>query len=600
MKAIFTFLICFSIFSNTAFSQKLKTDYLQVEYTGLPARPLSKEFKTYSVSFTDPYAVMKTANLNPESLAKSHLSLDGFKALPIGGDFHININIGQYILIGHETKEESEKKTRKVTPKKETTSTTASKPANTPARVAKKTETKKTAATPEKSNTSTKTQTTETYYVTTFYKSINYRLPISYVVLDYKGNKIKEGILIKGDKKLTYAYGKKSSDPHQLEENFKKNFDAVTAGMVNNSITNNVKSLGGWIKTNYDFQKLSQKIYLYRLGKKSDGADEFNAAFEKVKNAFAKMKADQSIDPLRSEVKPAIDTWLKFAEQYPIKKKKGLKAKRACLHNIIYTYYYLDDLDTAAKYANQYIELGKKERPMKRFLESVQKTKGLMRKNNVKNRHIDRDLENYVEREPMPVASPANQSMASPTSVATPKDAITYDGFMIDKKGTRIKGKFIISNNDKNELEFGKLGNIEFRWNKNNIPQVSHLNPNNIKSFGFNKRNFNCQAYQTALEKDGSKIKIMECLFDSDLIKVFKFYPYDQGSTNNKTEISLQRKTDKLPVSTVGDDFLIFKRGLSEFFKDCSDLSELALGGEFERNEVDIVRAAKAYTQYCK
>ena len=599
MKAIFTFFTCFLIFSNIAFSQKLKTAYIPVEYTGLPARPLDTEFKTYSVSITDPYAVMKTANLDPESLAKKHLTLDGFKALPGGGDFHINIQIGQYILIGHETQEETEKKTRKVpATEKETTTTTSSKPANTQARVAESTETKKTTATPEKAQTSTKTQTTETYSVTTFYKSINYQLPISYTIIDYQGNKIKDGELIKGNKKLNYTYGKKSSDPHQLEEKFKKNFTSITSGMVNNTIANNFKSLGDWVKKNYDFQRISNKIYFYKLRKKSEGAAEFNAAFDKVNTAFAKMKADEPVETLKAEVKPAIDTWLKFAENYPTNKKKGKKAKLACLHNIIYTFYYLDEFDIATDYANQYIALGKNEKQIKRFLERVVETKALLRKNKVKNRHIDRDLDNYVERAPMPTAS--NQPMATPTSIATPSDAITYDGFIIDKKGTRIKGKFIISNNNKNELEFGKQGNIEFRWNKNNIPQVSHLEPNNIKSFGFNKRNFNCQAYQTALEKDGSKIKIMECLFDSDLIKVFKYYPYDKGTTNNTTEISLKRKSDPQPVSTVGDDFLIFKRGLSEFFKDCADLSELALGGEFERNEVDIVRAAKAYTQFCK
>ena len=209
MKTIFTLFISLLIFTNILFSQKLKTEYLNVEYTGLPARPLNPEFKAYSISITDPFASFNFAGINAESTVKKHLTLDGFKALPIGGDFHININIGQYVLIGHETKEKSEKKTRKVTPKDETTtsdsSNSTSKSSDGKARVSENSEVKKTEATPEKSNSSTKEQTNETYYVTTYYKSITYTLPIAYTIIDYQGKKIKEGTLVAANKKLNHT-----------------------------------------------------------------------------------------------------------------------------------------------------------------------------------------------------------------------------------------------------------------------------------------------------------------------------------------------------------------------------------------------------------
>lgn len=599
MKTIFSVLLSLFMVNNIATAQKIKTKYLQVEYTDLPARPLDKTFKTYSVSVTDPFGAIKAGNLNAESLVKKHLTLNGFKALEGPSDFHINISIGQYVMFGHETKETKEKKTRKVEPTEtETTSSSSSRSSNDKARVTES-DTKKTTTTPEKTTTTSTKTKTETYYVTTYHKSIDYQLPIAYTIIDFEGNKIKEGTLVAQNKKLNYTYGKNSSDPVKLEERFKDKYSTVISGMVGNTIKNNVKSLGDWVKKNYDFQRKKENAYFRTLGKKSDGATEFNAAFAQVKTAFAKMKADQPIDKIKAEVKPAIETWLKLKEGYPMEKKRGRKGRHACLFNIASTFYWLDEFDEAIKYAKEGVAVGNKEKHLERLLTRIDNTKKLMRTNRVTTRHIDRDLEDYIQREIMP-PNQGNPTAMQTNSVANPKDALVYDGFIVDKKGTRIKGKFVISNNKKKELDFGKQGNIEFRWNKNNVPQVSYLEPNNVKTFGFNKRTFNCQGYQTALDNDASKKKIMECLFDSDLIKVFKYYPYEQGVNNNKTEISMQRKSDTQPVSTVGDQFLIFKKGLSVFFKDCTELSELALDGEFERNEVDIVRAAKAYTQFCK
>ena len=603
MKAISTFLICFLCLSQNIFSQKIKTKYVNVEYTRLPDQPLDANFKTYSVSVTDPFAVLQTGNLDAENLVKKHLTLTGFKPLPAGSDFHINISIGQYVLLGHEIKEESEKKTRKVK-QPETTSTESSTTSTTSkekARVTTPSSKSNTTETPTKSTTTNTNQkdSYETYYVTTYYKNIQYHLPISYVIIDYQGNKIKEGTLVGTSKKLNYSYGKKSTDAHRLEEDFKKNFARITSGMVGLTITNNVKSLGSWVKKNYDFQKINEKEYFRVLSKKSDGATEFNAAYELVNNTFAKMKYNKPIDQLKTEVKPAIDTWLKLKETYPANKKKGRRGRHACLYNIAATLYWMEEFNEATKYAKEGIAVGNRERHFEKIIENITATKKSMRTNRAKSRHFDRDIENYVEREMPPMASNANMPNQAPQSIAIPNNAITYDGFIIDKKGTRITGQFIISQNKKKELEFGKQGNITFRWNKNNVPLESHLAPDEVKSFGFNKRSFNCQPYLTALDNGSANNKIMECLFDSELMKVFKYYPYEPGINNNKTEISLQRKSDTIPVSTVGNEFLIFKRGLAEFFKACPDLSELALNGEFEKNEVDIVRAAKAYAQYC-
>lgn len=603
MKTFFNILILLLIFSATHAQKKmnLKDSEVSVEYTALPTEPLDSKFKYYSVSFTDPTSTLLAGNLDPEKLAKSHLKLNGFAPVPTpeNSDFHISITIGQFELRGTETKSQTEEKTRKVT---------------------KPGEDKK---------------VREKYTVTTYYNHLTYHLPIEYLIVDYEGNKIEEGSLVGQNETLHHSYGmhkkekpaklrnllpksksvkpKKNSgptitsgdqtvylvqdlnhklnspSPESLNQSYNAQIGRIMTNLVNKTISKNIDVLSRKIKPKYDFQRKKEKTFFHMLSKKSDNASQFNSALSIVRSAFGKMKADQPLDEVKKNVLPAIEIWNKLKDGYTIDSKKGKRGRFACLHNIAATYFWLEEFDEAKKYINEADQLNiLNEVRLENLNYLIEEAKKSMRKNRVTTRHFKRDIE-IVE-----VEAPSGSEIRT-EPIIDKEGNITFDGTMIDKKGNQIKGKFVISKNKTKDLEFGKQGNIEFHWEKDNTPLVSSLSPNDVQSFRFNQRNFKVQDYKSAI--DNGKKKILECVFDAEKIKVFKYYPYEPKLNNNKTEISLQRKSDTNPVSTVGDEFLIFKRGLANFFKDCETLQEVIKNGEFKNNEVDMVRIAKFYNE---
>ena len=608
MKIYITLLLTVFLFFSEAIAQKkmnLKDAAVKVEYTLLPAKPLNPKFKFYSVSFTDPNATLLSGNLQPEQLAKSSLKLNGFTPLPTpdSSDFHISITIGKFELLDMQTKEQTQEKTRKV----------------------------------QKPGEDKKVR--ERYTETSYYNHLTYHLPMEYLIVDFEGNKIEEGKLVGAYETLNHTYGKlkkqtdtklrdilpksKNIKPKKnrgptitsgdqtvylvddlkpklsslslidLNNQYNAQIGKIMTNLVNKTISKKVNALGKKIKTNYDFQRKKENAFFHQLSKKSDEAASFNTTLTQVRRAFAKMKADQPIDKIKKDVKPAIERWQTIKEGFSIGSRKGRRGRQACLHNIAATYFWLEEFDEATKYINEAYELSlEKEVRLENLNYLIEQSKKSMRLNKVTTRHFKRDIEIIK------ITPPAGSEKRT-QPILDKEGNITFDGTMVDKKGNQIKGKFVISKNKKKELEFGKQGNIEFHWKKNNVPLVSHLSPNDIKSFKFNQRNFTVQPYLSAIKNGTSEHKILECLFTSEKIKVFKYYPYEPNLNNNKVEISLQRQSDTQPISTVGDEFLIFKRGLSAFFKDCTDLQTVIKNGEFANNEVDMVRIAKFYNE-CK
>ena len=602
-----TFFSLFFIFNFAAAQKKmnLKDSSVKIEYTALPLKPLNSKFKFYSVSFTDPNATLANGNLMPEQLANSTLKLNGFTPLPTpdSSDFHISITIGKFELIDTQTKEQSEQKTRKV----------------------------------QKPGEDKKTR--ERYTEISYYNHLTYRLPMEYLIVDFEGNKIEEGNLVGANKTLHHTYGKlgakkdtklrdilpksksikpktyngptitsgdqtvylvndlkpklSSLSPEDLNQKYTAEFGRIITNLVQKTISQKIKSFGNQVKNNYDFQRKKEKTFFHSLSKKSTSASTFNNALTQVRRAFAKMRFNQPVDEIKTSVKPSIETWQKLKEGFDADSKKGQRGKQACLHNIAATYFWLEEFDETNKYLNEAFQLKlAKTVHLENLKYLMEQTKKSMRLNKVTTRHFKRNFQ--VIKITPPIGS---EKRTQPILDAAGN--ITFDGSMQDRKGNQIKGKFVISKNKKKELEFGKQGNIKFHWEKNNVPLVSHLSPKDVKSFKFNQRNFTSQSYQAAIENGTSNQKILECLFTSEKIKVFKYYPYEPSLNNNKIEISLQRKSDAKPVSTVGDEFLIFKRGLAAFFKDCEALQEVIKSGEFENNEVDMVRIAKFYNE-CK
>ncbi|NUO03677.1 MAG: hypothetical protein HUU01_23935, partial [Saprospiraceae bacterium] len=350
MKKYFLVLAMLPSLLGIAFAQKIKQERINVQYTQLPGAPLDPSFTTYTVRIRGGSYHLESMRTTPAALEK-FFTMDGFKKIPGGGHFTIDVNIG-FLRI------ESDKM--------ESTST----------KVKQKDGTEKT--------------------VTTYYKTIQWSLPISWRLYDYEGKVVFDTYWVGRDKLQTYNTPS-SNTTGEASRYWADNYNRITNDLASNHINSNLREMGQHIRQSFDFQKIVRATdELEVLREKDEEYAEYNQAFETVKVAFAQMTPDQPVDKLRETVKPAVEFWLKAKDKYDPTDKKQKGLIHACLFNTASVFYWLDDLESAERYANQANDLDWKEGRSKRLLREIEGTRKLFAANKVTTRHIFRDLENAI------------------------------------------------------------------------------------------------------------------------------------------------------------------------------------------------------------
>ena len=102
-QKIFT-LALFLFFGGYLHAQKVKNVNVSVFYNRLADEPLSKAFTTYSASIRSKYDDLETSNFTHSGLIDRYFKLRGFKNLPRGGHFHINVTAGRFRVLSSQTK----------------------------------------------------------------------------------------------------------------------------------------------------------------------------------------------------------------------------------------------------------------------------------------------------------------------------------------------------------------------------------------------------------------------------------------------------------------------------------------------------------------
>ncbi|NUO03734.1 MAG: hypothetical protein HUU01_24230, partial [Saprospiraceae bacterium] len=143
-------------------------------------------------------------------------------------------------------------------------------------------------------------------------------------------------------------------------------------------------------------------------------------------------------------------------------------------------------------------------------------------------------------------------------------------------------------------------GNVSFQYQKAGKTVTDVLKPADLKSFQFNNRTFLVKSFAPGAKGNTqSGMHLLEQLYGSGKVAVYKYHPYDNKLGDVEAEYAYQKPTESAPVSVSGSNFLIFKKGLAKYFADCADLAELANNDEFKKTEDDIIRAARVYAEMC-
>lgn len=540
MLAILPFVLCIAV------AQKIKQERINVQYTQLPAMPFDPSFTTYTVR-------VRGGNYHLENMRTTHAALekffelDGFKKVPNGGHFTIEVNIG-YFRVDSDKMESSSSK------------------------VKQKDGTEKT--------------------VTTYSKSIRWSMPISWRLYDYEGKVFFDTYWVARDNSQSYSTSSYNT-PGEASRYWSDNYNRITNDLARNHINSNLGDMGRRVRYNYDFQRITKATdELEVLREKDDEYADYNQAFETAKAALAQMTPDQPVDKLREAVKPAIDFWLKAKDKYDPSDKKQKGLIHACLFNTASVFYWLDDLESAERYANQANDLDWKEGRSKRLLKEIEATRKLFAANKLTTRHVFRDPEKAIP--------PAKAIELAQKAEEEAANSAVFSGHLVTIAGDSINGKFTIKTTDGTELKFGPSGNVSFQYQKAGKDVTDMLKPGDLKSFQFNNRTFVVKSFAPGAKGNTQAgMHTLEQLYASDKVAVYKYHPYDNKLGDVEAEFAYQKSSESAPVSISGSSFLIFKKGLAKYFSDCADLAELANNDEFKKTEDDIIRAARVYAEMC-
>ena len=91
----------------------------------------------------------------------------------------------------------------------------------------------------------------------------------------------------------------------------------------------------------------------------------------------------------------------------------------------------------------------------------------------------------------------------------------------------------------------------------------------------------------------------MEELYASDKISLYKYYPISGALGDEKHEFALQKKAEETPISLLDTQFLMFEKGLANYFNDCEDLKIMCENGKIALEEEDLLKAARIYSEVC-
>lgn len=546
MKALSLFIsILFLSLSFSTMGQKIKDKKVQFHYVNLPSERLADDFQTYSVRVYG--SAISKAGLSGQKLAKS-INMDGFKRLSGSGkDYgHLRVSVYTgYISSGRaEAKFSSSKRKDKKTGKE---------------------------------------TTTYSYW---------YEVPFSgngsFKIVDPDGNILAEGNSPHSQKLTTRKYSKSSDRRKNYNaqiNKIKKDF----AKKVVNGVMNDARAT---VRQKYDYAHSQEWRNLYFL-KKHDTAKNFNKYFDLTKETFATLKkgiTNDKVAKAKKKLQPAMDFWKKTGEIKP-SDKKSKRVYRAANYNYALVSYFFGDLETAKEYANMVLKSEGKDRKSKILLKDIEVAQKKMDFHGVNTMHFVRDLSGAKAPGKVKAFEEEKEELEADNNTVT---AVLVMG------GNEIKGS-VLQAKGADEMFFGPKGNTKFMAEEDGKMKEYDLTAEEVSEFTLGERKFIKTRFNPSAKGKGeSAMHILEVVYDSEKIKLYKYFPSSGVLGEEKTEFAFQKTSNDFPLSVEDTQFLLWKKGLAKYFEDCADLKDMCTEGGIKKNQEDLVKAARIYAELCE
>lgn len=530
------------LWANIGFSQKLKDKKILIPYVSLPGKKLPADFTTYSVKVNG--GAFNFSNRDPYSAAKS-IRMDGFKRLSgQGTDFgHLRVfATASTPYIGN------------ITPRSRTT-TTKDKNGKEVRRI--------------------------TYW---------YEFPVqaytSYQIVDPQGNVIASG---------------RNSDNKVLETRRTSTRSTVSIGRSNREIAaarekfsttliNNMLSRVNYaLQNQFDFsvRKAREDFYFLKGGSYEKPTVE---AFNEAKVIWESRDATSSVIETNEMLMDVLKVWADIASIQPGDDNKLKRVYKAANYNMALTYHYLDDFEKARLYAQKVIDSEGKDKPSNQLLKRIDKLQERMELHGIYTQHVIRDLTN--------AAGPAQVKSFQEEQEEVQENNNTLDG-QITWNGSEIQGQFV-SEKEADELIFGKDGNTKFVVTEGTENKEYDLTAPEINAFKIGDRSFVKTMFSPSSKgREEANMHILEELYTSSHITLYQYYSSQGALADNETEYAYQKLNDRFPVSLLDTQFLLFDKGMAQYFQSCAELSSMCAKGEFDLNKSDLLKVARVFAEVC-
>jgi len=541
-QRIIILLIGLFILSTSGFSQKLKDKKISVPYVSLPSKKLPDSYNTYSVKVNG--GAFNFSTNDPFSAEKA-IHMDGFKRLSgQGSDFgHLRIYatastpyIGNII--------------------------------------------------PRSRTTTTKDKDGKERRVTTYWYEFPVQAYTSYQVVDPEGNVIASG---RDRDNKTLETRRSSTRASANIGRYNREVTNARDKFTNTLVRNMINRVNNALRFQFDFadQKVREDFYFIKGGSFDKPMTE---AFNEAKVVWESRDPASSVIETNEMLMEVLKEWAEIATIKPGDDNKLKRVYKAANYNLAMTYFFLDDFEKARLYAQKVIDSEGKDKPSNQLLKRINKLEERMELHGIYTQHYVRDVSNAV--------GPARVKSFEEEQEELEESNNTLDGHIV-WNGEEIQGQFV-SEKEADELIFGNAGNTNFVVTDGSSTKEYNLTDAEISFFKIGDRRFVKTMFSPSSKgRETAKMHILEELYTSDFIVLYQYYSSEGTLADKQTEFAYQKKEDRFPISLLDTQFLLFDKGMAQYFERCEDLSKMCKEGAFELNEADLLKAARVFAEVC-
>lgn len=537
---IFTLLL-FTV--SVFYAQKLRDESLWIKYVQLPPNKLPDDYLTYS-SFVSGQ-IMAKAGYSSQSAAKS-MTMDGFKRVPDngikGGHLRLVISTGS---VSRDSPEFKSKTTK------------------------------------------SKTKDGKEVSKTTYYYLYGFQALGTYTIYNADGEQLfSESIPVN----QTYE-SPEFSDASALRKQMNKYFNEYDKKFAISAL-NSMKNKGNSeLRSRYDYQNARKRHELYVI-KKHASEDQWEKHYNNVKDVFETSDYATSSDELLQGLNKSIEYYEMQGSKNPRENKKLKRIYEAAHYNLALIYTFTDQLDKALEHANMVLESEGKDTKTKRLIEFITSSMERMNSLDIHTLHHYRALENAMPPHQIAAMEEEMEELSENTNMS---EAVVYLGNEEFISGT------ITLEKDAEDLIIGEGGNVKFILEEEGEIKEINLCADEVTGFAVGDRTFMKMNFApSAKGKEEASIQILEEVYSSEKINVYKYYPCSGALSADKPELALKKAGEENPISLESTQFLLWDKGLSQYFGDCEELKIMCEEGGLEKTLDDMIKAARIYAELCE